>query len=63
MEKDLPLGWIADEVDEPVNMNLNITSSHGTKRLYGTVYPQDYIGVGFNTRFGGYYVSLRGESA
>lgn len=40
-------------------MKLNLSRSYGTRRVYGTVYPQDIAGVGFNTRWGGYYLSLR----
>lgn len=39
-------------------MKLNLSNSYGTKRIYGTVYPQDLVGVGFNTRWGGYYLSI-----
>lgn len=43
-------------------MRFTLTESKGTKRIYGTVYPADIIGVGFNTRFGGYYLALREDS-
>ena len=37
---------------------LRVVESFGTQRLYGTVYKKDMLGVGFNTRLGGLYVSL-----